>query len=1256
MSAAGLPPEDVRFEHVKRLDPSLSLKRNRPQIEKIVSELASVFKNNELVGGLVVEVPLADGRVHDLTVVANTREGLTEEQQEEYLFYSDYTALLLDVAKLFKATSKKENYVEYAPTEPQLKDWAHEAGAPSESISEFGVWEKRDKVATLLGKLQRSFSEGFEDDLEEDDEEKEGDEETKDDTSKGDKDEEQRKLVADALAKQAEAAALAAASSAVVPQTAEAPSVDTSVTPSVTTIDPRQPLSSQLTAKQMSQYNANIGWLTSFTLLHIADEMGLEISTLPPELRGELTGLVSTYLTTEGDLAELLKGSPTARLKAIRGLQKYLQQQNFYAKHDLYPSVITSLDDRTDQRINTILGDTNIVVDTNIKKTVEDIVQVHGQKSQKLIDSFDKNKVELIFGLSQYKITDTQADKLKGVLKSYAEVRLQELFLHTGDETTLEGLDPDQNPELKDTVALVEQISAVRATVQQHSKDEDEKGELVAGALTAKSGVTKKVKLAVEQNQKIFGAYWTSLSPEQQAVALASLDPSYKKLLKAKQHPVEGYPLPINIAEFDPAILRRFELEQSMIKNGKVPKEEFDIALEIAQYNYVVAREEKLAAVLRAEYIALTVQEQQAALATALAYQSAVEMQQQASFMEMYHQDEVMYSSSFDGDDGGEYGDDGGGGDTVGAAGGTTGGGRRGGIRGRLASLKNKAKKSKLLAPARKKIAALKKAASDKAHSTINKGIAKGAAMIPGVGTAAAAAFAGLSAAIGEKNANKLVAGAGVAAGLLFAKTLHALTTIGGAIGGAIGGIIGSFIGPGGILLGTVVGANVGAAIVPTSWLGLFGGGGGGNLFAAKVFPTIGSAATTATNAAGSLVSSTSTAASTAAQAVQASTATSTTAAQTAATIAKTAGLNVASAVTSLSFLAPLGGITMAGFFTLITLTVIFAAFLVPMPFTLTGGSSQTESLYATVEKTANPSVLENNTPTQVTYTIQIAPKTGYQIEIKSVTDTFSNIGGTTNTPTSPLTKENFPAGILSQPTTATYTIELSGEDTLVSNTVTFVLDVFDLSGGLVKQGESVSSIAAVSIGTPPVGCFEFAPAGESISYTAGGQTYTNVSQTITEADQNLFLQSFTRRVAANPTYASLLCSAGPILIHKWPPSPSGYYAWAFAANKIGFYAPAWSSGIWFEYTLIHETGHIIDARNGGLRSQFLQVKTDSSCYSFPAICSEGEAFAEGMVLYVLYQTLNFNFNSWTGPFPFKSDYPVEYNWYKQNIFGGQEF
>ncbi len=1246
MSAAGLPPEDLRFELVKRLDPSLSLKNNRSQVEIIFNQLKSAFKRGELVGDSFITVQLADARTRLLSVVSNTREGLSESEQEKYLFYSDFAALLLDIAKLFKASSKKQEFTQYATTEKQLKEWAHEAGAPYESISEFAVWQHRYELQTLLDKLAASFKD-FSVDEEVETEVEDEETEAEKDVAQED-DEKKRKLIAEALEKQQEdvAAAAAALSSAVVPTTTDggAALASASATPPPVSIDPSKPLGSQLTAKQLSQYNANIGWLTSFTLLQIADEMGLEISTLPPDLRGELTGMVATYLTTEGDLAELLKGSPTARLRAIRGFQKYLQQNNFYDKHQLYPSATSTLEERTDKRINEILGDTNSIIDTSIRKTVEDIVLVHGQKSQKLIDSFDNAKIELIFGLDRYKITIEQADKLKGVLKSYAEVRLDELVLHTGDEDTLEGLDPDQNPELKDVTTLVDQIKAVRTTIQQNTTSADsEKAELGAGALTSKGGVSKKIKLAVEQNQKIFGPYWSSLSPEQQAVVLSTLDPSYKNLLEVRQHPVEGYPLPLTIAEFNPDILRRFELEQSMLKNGKMSPEEYQLALEIAQYNDLVEQQEAVAAQLRQEYLALTSAEQQAAIATSLALENLAQMQEQASFMEMCQQDEALCAAG-----GGESVDS----EAINEPSNVGDGSPV--DNGRSLIKRRRGKKGEGVSPKEKRIKALKNAASKKAHAAVNSGLTKAAGAIPVVGTAAAAVLTALSAVIGKENANKLVAGVGVAAGLVFAKTLYAFTTIGGALGGAIGGIVGSILAPGaGTLIGAVLGANIGAAIAPASWMGVFSGGGGG-LFSSTVFPTVGSVASTATNAAGTVVSGASSAASTVAQATQATTTAGS--ATTAATI-KATGLNVITATTSLTFLAPVGGVVLAGSFTLVVLIVIFAAFLVPMPFSsYSGGANQTESLYATVEKTSNPSSLSNNTPTQVTYTISIAPRTGYQIEIKGVTDSFSNVGGTGSVPTSPLVRDNFPTGVLSQPTTTTYTIELSGEDILVSNTVTFVIDVFNPSGELIKQGESISSIASVRIGNPPIGCFEFAPAGERITYTTNGQSYTNISETITQTDQNLFLQSFTRRVATNAMYISLLCSDGPILIHKWQASPSGYYAWVFAPNKIGFYAPAWSSGRWFEYTLIHETGHIIDARNGGLRTQFLQVKTDASCYSYPATCSEGESFAEGMVLYVLYQTLSFNFSNWTGPFPFKSDYPVEYNWYKQNIFGGQEF
>lgn len=354
-------------------------------------------------------------------------------------------------------------------------------------------------------------------------------------------------------------------------------------------------------------------------------------------------------------------------------------------------------------------------------------------------------------------------------------------------------------------------------------------------------------------------------------------------------------------------------------------------------------------------------------------------------------------------------------------------------------------------------------------------------------------------------------------------------------------------------------------------------------------------------------------------------------------------------------------GLLVPGLATIIVFLVIMGAFLVPMPFTISK-QERTVSRYAIVNKTATPDEIENNTEEDITYEIEIAARTGYSLELKRISDEFTVLGGeATISGESPVSVASFESTRITTPQSVTYTIPISGEDALVINTVTFVVDVYDSSGKIVLQGESVTTLGLLIIGDPPIGCFEFAPGGiPSEPYSENGQQRQNISKNWEKSDIIKFLQAFIRRVGTNESYLELLCTEGDIIVYKWDPHPNrNYFAWVIDKNTIGFYQGFFNSPVeWMEYTLVHESGHIIDGRNPGLKNEYLQIATSCLTYPFPEECSSrpSEYFAEGLVDYVVYQTLFFNFDSWTGMFPFKTNYPAEYNWMRDNIFGGIEY
>ena len=1247
MAADNNLPEEVKIKDVKRLNSSLSLKRNRPQLEEVLKELQKVVRNEELQSGLVVRIPLdSDRNIHELTVSHYTRDGVPIEEQDDNFYWSDYAAILLDLAQKFRNSASREAFKAYATTEKQLESWVSASNTPVDVVDELTTWTKRHEIAELANKLALAFAKSDEPEPEKVEDEIIEEVETQ----------EAAEDIKIKLRKEL--------SESNTPNTSDGDAEDDedaseTLLKKDQVIDPKRPLNEQLSQEQLKQYGISVGWMTSFTMLQIADSMGVEMSDLDPALRAQLTDYATQYLGKEGDLAALLSGSPTARLKAIRGLSRLLREKNFYEKNNVPQfNEVRSSQEIFEKKLHSIINDKNPVVDKNVEKIVESIAITHGDKAIGLISSFDKQKIELIFGLSAYDLTPDQVEALKGTLVSFVEIRVSELTLHTQEEKTKDGLIGDADLGSAESVEL---INSVRNTITSHASSGDEKGELTADAISTTSDKTgKKIQRALEQNEKIFGLTWRSLKPEEQAVAMALLGAYYPT--PDGKHPPEGYPMPINIAELDPKFLKKYTQiiidEQTVAEEAQL--EQLAIAQEMNEYVVTVQRAETLSLHIRNEFV---IQIDEKVLDQ---MHEQVPLDQQ-SLQEMVVSQQQISSG---GDSNKKTGS---GSDNVAAATGT----------------------------ASKLSGAFKAAAGNPASSKIKteaaKKIAEKLAMGTGVGTAVVAGARALELLIGKENTKKLaLALTGLTAGAVGAliyKTIQALQTVGGMIGGVAGGIIGGVLGVGSplaIFLGVSAGANAGLAA--QNWfMNLIGKGPAtGTASAGLSAPSFGAnsvfgSGTSATTplqiakgtqaAANGVIQGTGNAVQAVTnigqQAVAGSTATAT--APAAATVS---GLQAAAAATG-SFLTSLPAIAVGtsvilpGFMTLIVFMVIMGAFLVPMPFTISKGTP-TVSKYATIVKTPTPDEIDNNEEKDISYEIKILPKPGYALQIKRVTDEFLVLGGEATVPDSPLTIDNFDQEKFSTVQTAEYTLPISGEDALVINTVTFVVDVYDGSGKLLIQGESISALGMLIIGDPPIGCFEFAPADQPTEYkNDAGQTIVNTSVEWTKDDIIKFLRAFISKVGTNPKYLSLLCEKGDISLHKWPPSPQGYYGWRVNTEKIGFYGDFFNSSVeWMEYTIVHETGHMINARNQpavpsmpDLQTQFKAIQTsplpgDSGCFTYPVPgnCSEGEAFAEAVVDYVVWQTLSFSNDGWTGMFPFKSRYPVEYAWIQENIFGGIEY
>lgn len=215
---------------------------------------------------------------------------------------------------------------------------------------------------------------------------------------------------------------------------------------------------------------------------------------------------------------------------------------------------------------------------------------------------------------------------------------------------------------------------------------------------------------------------------------------------------------------------------------------------------------------------------------------------------------------------------------------------------------------------------------------------------------------------------------------------------------------------------------------------------------------------------------------------------------------------------------------------------------------------------------------------------------------------------------------------------------------------------------------------AAVDIGNPKLGCFDFdTNGGVPIKEDWNQNNDLDDDETLYSipmgiGDQNAVITAFMNRAGSNLRFYELVCSIDDtnpdgigVKIHKFPNHPTQeYWGWVSASDFMVLYGPFYRAGpASQEYTFIHELGHIIDQRHmPSLRNDFKRVWRESvdGCFSypFPEFCSLEEAFAEAIVVYVTGAT---TLPDWTPDgYPLKSRNPAVYNWVKENIFAGEEF
>jgi hypothetical protein len=307
--------------------------------------------------------------------------------------------------------------------------------------------------------------------------------------------------------------------------------------------------------------------------------------------------------------------------------------------------------------------------------------------------------------------------------------------------------------------------------------------------------------------------------------------------------------------------------------------------------------------------------------------------------------------------------------------------------------------------------------------------------------------------------------------------------------------------------------------------------------------------------------------------------------------------------------------------------------------------SQDSSSKYVQIEKTANPSSMENGETSDITYSVTISPSEGYIIIVDQATDEISVLGSDAGNSSfsvdqDQITQQLQPNTEISSPITIEYTLPgVSGTDIALNNTFTLNFFVED-EGETVS--ESAQDSAVVTIGDPELGCFQFGDAGTTVRGVSSAQW--------TESDKNKIINAY-QRVLNNTTFMGLMCSDGPITFYRI--SGSEYGGWALSANEIGIYDLGVTSQNSATYTTIHELGHLMDYRNPGLRNNF-QAIWSGSCFTYPYTCYAGEPFAEAVALYEVYGFYNFrNDSGGRSVYDFPGKHPREYSWVETNIYGG---
>lgn len=757
--------------------------------------------------------------------------------------------------------------------------------------------------------------------------------------------------------------------------------------------------------------------------------------------------------------------------------------------------------------LKTINSDSQVLLNA-VSVTLDSMIIAHGLEStQKLINNIDTNQLELSFGLEKGTLKGDSLLAFRSLLVEFAEVRSGQFTAISGYDkfTGLYGgatkaKEAQQTPRASYST-MIAQSSQVREMSQDAGAEE------VVEA-TSKKSMKEKAQIFF----KVYEQSWNQISQEGQiAIYLYYGKAVDQGFIKGTVNAGQSLPLPLEFMDFEDKLRKNKELLNTLIKEyqthgakefNPLLTEEFatDATSVVEHYKRV----EKLKASLTLYYLESmdAIEQQQIAeaqgyetlekLITELQVQADVEAFNQANWefaMAVPAVAEIMADQSYDVPTGS--------------------GKQQGNLFRTIYNARNKSGGQGGKPSAAQRLTdAIKKVTKKKAKKAVGEQVVKktvGAVAKKWIGGVAAGATLGLSYLLTNDKTRDFTVGALT---YLTAQTLYALSTIGGLLGGLIGGIgLGIFGGIPGGLLGTMIGANVGAQLAPWQWgdwLGFsprqppgpwFGSGSGldsttASMEGARAANAAAAAqATTAANTAATNATAAQTAATSQAAQTAATTA-GTSAAGTTATTAATATAATPALQGLWSYLSGLGiGVTSPllalGFIILSTtyvIMVIAGAFIVPVPTRNTewkgsveANKTQASAQFVEITKEADITQIENNTPTDVTYTITIKPKGNYSIQITDVADTFTGFGaGTTENLISPLSSTSFSTDAFNSTKEASYTVSI-GEgltDTLVTNSLIVSFEVYDINGFVVAPDQNYRTTESVRVGEPKEGCW----------------------------------------------------------------------------------------------------------------------------------------------------------------------------------------